>query len=152
MLKIVTRTCYVLLIDKSFVFGCQTTPRFGVVYHGDGNFTQTLRKICRNTGFFWSVFSCIWTETYPYFLAYGQNRWHTGFCWYTKKYGSENVRISAYFTRWNALALTCKILRINPFVLKASFVYPGRRERVLWEQMGQGKFSNLNMKITMKKT
>ena len=37
-------------------------------------FSKTLREICRNTGFLWSVFSHIWTESYPYFKL--PNAWN----------------------------------------------------------------------------
>ena len=37
-------------------------------------FSKKLCEICRNTGFLWSVFSPIWTESYSYFLMFGQNQ------------------------------------------------------------------------------
>ena len=37
-------------------------------------FSKTLREICLNTGFLWSVFSHIWTESYPYFKL--PNAWN----------------------------------------------------------------------------
>ena len=54
-------------------------------------FTKTLREIYQNAGFLWSVFSRIWTESYPYFPIFSQNR---KFSPNTGKYGydSGNIR------------------------------------------------------------
>ena len=84
-------------------------------------FSKTLREICRNTDFLWSVFSRIWTESYLYFSVFGQNgrflsvfsriwteseilskygKIRIQFCPHRGKYGSEKAHISAYFTQW----------------------------------------------------
>ena len=51
-------------------------------------FSKKLCEICRNTGFLWSVFSPIWTESYSYFLMFGQNQ---RFGLNTGKYRYENT-------------------------------------------------------------
>ena len=100
---------------KNTIFSGQTIIKF--------RHRNTVRKLCRNTGFLWSVFSSIWTESYPYFFSGKIRIW---FGPYMGKYRSEKAGISAFFTKWSpreGVLILSKVVDWRPVTLTVDLLF-----------------------------